>query len=204
MLSYHLLKPTRLSKRLSLLLGIATGVAAAFAAHFLLMWGFERESHYSGWPTSIAIGIMVAAAVYRMGRERLLPLESNLVARGIAAVYRPTLTRVLAHKASFLTIPVALTLLGVTIWQGFERIASPIASASRSVGLDVTATGAWQRLAATFPGIGREFMPPLDEGSLLYMPSLLPSASLSEVQEVIARQDEAIAQVPEVASVVGK
>ncbi|RIK80019.1 MAG: CusA/CzcA family heavy metal efflux RND transporter [Planctomycetota bacterium] len=203
-LSYHLLKPTRLSRLTSLLLGIATGVAAAFAAHFLLMWGFERETHYSGWPTSFAIGIMVAAAVYRMGRERLLPLESNLVARGIAAVYRPTLSWVLAHKASFLTIPVALTLLGITIWQGFERIASPIASASRSVGLDVTATGAWQRLAATFPGIGREFMPPLDEGSLLYMPSLLPSASLSEVQEVIARQDEAIAQVPEVASVVGK
>ena len=47
-------------------------------------------------------------------------------------------------------------------------------------------------------------MPPLDEGSFLYMPSLLPSASLTEVQRVLAKQDLAIETVPEVASVVGK
>ena len=55
-----------------------------------------------------------------------------------------------------------------------------------------------------FPGIGREFMPPLDEGSLLYMPSLLPQASLSQAIEVNSAQDRAIASVPEVESVVGK
>jgi len=55
-----------------------------------------------------------------------------------------------------------------------------------------------------FPGLGREFMPPLDEGSLLYMPSLLPQASLSQAIEVNAKQDLAIASVPEVESVVGK
>ncbi|MFH1377687.1 MAG: efflux RND transporter permease subunit, partial [Planctomycetota bacterium] len=54
------------------------------------------------------------------------------------------------------------------------------------------------------PGIGREFMPPLDEGSFLYMPSLLPQASLSEATAVNSRQDLAIASVPEVESVVGK
>ncbi|MCE9530103.1 MAG: efflux RND transporter permease subunit [Planctomycetes bacterium] len=47
-------------------------------------------------------------------------------------------------------------------------------------------------------------MPPLDEGSFLFMPSLLPSASLSEAQDVLARQNAAIREVPEVASVVGK
>jgi Cu(I)/Ag(I) efflux system membrane protein CusA/SilA len=47
-------------------------------------------------------------------------------------------------------------------------------------------------------------MPPLDEGSFLYMPSLLPAASLSEVQKALAHQDLAIESVPEVASVVGK
>ena len=54
------------------------------------------------------------------------------------------------------------------------------------------------------PGIGREFMPPLDEGSFLYMPSLLPHGGLSEAVAVNSRQDMAIAGVPEVASVVGK
>lgn len=54
------------------------------------------------------------------------------------------------------------------------------------------------------PGIGREFMPPLDEGSFLYMPSLLPQAGLGPAVEVNAKQDMAIATVPEVESVVGK
>ena len=47
-------------------------------------------------------------------------------------------------------------------------------------------------------------MPPLDEGSFLYMPSLVPAGSLSAVQKVIATQDMAIRSVPEVESVVGK
>ncbi|HMO18746.1 MAG TPA: efflux RND transporter permease subunit [Oligoflexia bacterium] len=55
-----------------------------------------------------------------------------------------------------------------------------------------------------FKNMGREFMPPLDEGSFLYMPSLLPQASLSQTLEVIKKQDLAIASVPEVKSVVGK
>src|SRR6185436_9749379 len=54
------------------------------------------------------------------------------------------------------------------------------------------------------PGIGREFMPPLDEGSFLYMPSLLPQAGLGPAIEVNSIQDRAIASVPEVESVVGK
>jgi len=54
------------------------------------------------------------------------------------------------------------------------------------------------------PGIGREFMPPLDEGAFLYMPSLLPQASLSQAVQVNSAQDLAISSVPEVESVVGK
>ena len=54
------------------------------------------------------------------------------------------------------------------------------------------------------PGIGREFMPPLDEGSFLYMPSLLPQTGLGPAIEVNAKQDLAIASVPEVETVVGK
>lgn len=54
------------------------------------------------------------------------------------------------------------------------------------------------------PGLGREFFPPLDEGSFLYMPSLLPQASLAQAIEVNSMQDRAMAQVPEVESVVGK
>jgi Cu(I)/Ag(I) efflux system membrane protein CusA/SilA len=52
--------------------------------------------------------------------------------------------------------------------------------------------------------IGREFMPPLDEGSILFMPVTLPSASLSQVHEVMRKQDIILKSFPEVESVVGK
>ncbi|MFZ0711203.1 MAG: CusA/CzcA family heavy metal efflux RND transporter [Terrimicrobiaceae bacterium] len=52
--------------------------------------------------------------------------------------------------------------------------------------------------------IGSEFMPPLNEGSLLFMPVLLPSTSLTEVKRVMAWQDRVIKSLPEVESVAGK
>ena len=52
--------------------------------------------------------------------------------------------------------------------------------------------------------IGSEFMPPLNEGSLLFMPVLLPSTSLTEVRRVMAWQDRMIKSMPEVESVAGK
>ena len=53
-------------------------------------------------------------------------------------------------------------------------------------------------------GMGTEFMPPLNEGSLLFMPVLLPSTSLAEVKRIMSWQDQVIRQMPEVASVAGK
>ena len=52
--------------------------------------------------------------------------------------------------------------------------------------------------------MGSEFMPPLDEGSLLFMPVTLPSASITEVNRILAVQDAAIRTVPEVETVLGK
>ncbi len=53
-------------------------------------------------------------------------------------------------------------------------------------------------------GIGQEFMPPLDEGDFLYMPSVLPAGSINTVMDVMQKQDMQFAQIPEVESVVGK
>ena len=62
-------------------------------------------------------------------------------------------------------------------------------------------------LAITVPmmmNIGSEFMPPLDEGSLLFMPVTLPSASITEVNRILQVQDAVIMTVPEVKTVLGK
>lgn len=52
--------------------------------------------------------------------------------------------------------------------------------------------------------IGSEFMPPLDEGDLLYMPTTLPGVSAAEAADLLQRTDRIIAAMPEVARVFGK
>lgn len=52
--------------------------------------------------------------------------------------------------------------------------------------------------------LGGEFMPPLDEGDLLYMPSALPGLSVSKAAELLQQTDRLIRTVPEVARVFGK
>ncbi|WP_219216385.1 efflux RND transporter permease subunit [Variovorax boronicumulans] len=52
--------------------------------------------------------------------------------------------------------------------------------------------------------LGGEFMPPLDEGDLLYMPSALPGLSVSKAAELLQQTDRLIKTVPEVARVFGK
>ncbi|MFQ5890768.1 MAG: efflux RND transporter permease subunit [Gemmatimonadota bacterium] len=55
----------------------------------------------------------------------------------------------------------------------------------------------WQRL-------GSEFMPPLKEGSLLFMPSTVPGVSIAQVREIMRYQDSVLASFPEVETVLGK
>jgi len=60
------------------------------------------------------------------------------------------------------------------------------------------------RFTKLFTGFGKDFMPTLNEGSLLFMPVLLPSTSLTEVKRVMSWQDRVIRSLPEVESVGGK
>ena len=53
-------------------------------------------------------------------------------------------------------------------------------------------------------GLGSEFMPPLNEGSIMDMPSLLPGVGASEAKRIIQQRDAALARIPEVQMVLGK
>jgi Cu(I)/Ag(I) efflux system membrane protein CusA/SilA len=60
---------------------------------------------------------------------------------------------------------------------------------------------------ATYPAykrLGSEFMPPLNEGSILYMPTTLPGLSVTAAQDLLQRQDRILRQFPEVERVFGK
>ncbi len=103
----------------------------------------------------------------------------------------------LGHKIAFLSLPVVVVLVGAMIWLGFGAFSGWLPQGVRT---------AWpaSALAQTFPGLGREFMPPLDEGSYLLMPTTMPHASIGEVMDVLRKQDMAITRIPEIESAVGK
>jgi copper/silver efflux system protein len=121
--------------------------------------------------------------------------------------YAPMLRWCLEHKAAFLSLPVVFLLLGGSIWLGFDRVFGFVPAAAERVGIGAQAvrtSGPWSWAAHKLPGLGREFMPPLDEGSFLWMPTTMPHASMGEVLDVLKYQDQAILSVPEVELVAGK
>lgn len=88
----------------------------------------------------------------------------------------------------------------------FERFYSPLLHwclhwKKTTLGINVIAL-----IAGIFMyiGTGSEFMPPLDEGSVLFMPVTLPDVSNSEAKRILQVQDKIIKSVPEVANVLGK
>ena len=76
--------PITASRRLVHGVAAGLGVLATLVAHAIIFWGYAYRTHVSGWPTAMAIGVMVYFAVVRMSRERFLPLEDNVVSRLIA------------------------------------------------------------------------------------------------------------------------
>jgi Cu(I)/Ag(I) efflux system membrane protein CusA/SilA len=71
----------------------------------------------------------------------------------------------------------------------------------------VVIVGALALVAVTLPvyrQLGSEFMPPLDEGVLLFMPTTLPGISIGEAQRLMQVQDRILMRFPEVARVLGK
>ena len=103
----------------------------------------------------------------------------------------------LRHRLLFLSAPAVIVLLGLCVWLGFARVfffaPGPVQD-----------TAMYRDAAAAFPGLGDEFMPALDEGSFLYMPTTMPHASMGTALDTLKTLDAAIAAIPEVASVVGK
>jgi copper/silver efflux system protein len=121
--------------------------------------------------------------------------------------YARLLRLALSHKAVFLLIPASVTLFGLVVWLGFGRVFAFVPATVTAAGGQaewVTHRAPWVWAHHEFPGLGREFMPRLDEGSFLWMPTTMPHASLGEALEVLSYQDQAIAGVPEVETVVGK
>ncbi|MDX9892768.1 MAG: efflux RND transporter permease subunit, partial [Bacteroidales bacterium] len=118
--------------------------------------------------------------------------------------YKPILHWCLNHKAVFLAIPSVLILWGAAIWLGFNTVFGFAAKGFDKLGWNVRTTSVWSGLAHAFPGTGKEFMPSLDEGSFLLMPTSMPHSGLEYNQKVVAQLDMLVTSIPEVELTVGK
>src|SRR5262249_59115784 len=88
---------------------------------------------------------------------------------------------------------------GIRDWSvtGVQTCALPITTLA--IGLFAMASA-----VPLFLKLGSEFMPPLNEGDILYMPTTLPNISIEEAKKQLELQDRALASFPEVARVFGK
>ncbi len=103
----------------------------------------------------------------------------------------------LKHKFALICAPVLLTLAGGLVWMGFDNFLGWLPDRVKNSAIASS-------MSERFPGLGKEFMPPLDEGSYLFMPTTMPHASIGEAMDVLQKQDLAIRSIPEIDSVVGK
>jgi len=118
--------------------------------------------------------------------------------------YKPILLWALGNKWKFLSIPIITVLLGIMVWIGFGKMFAFIPKTFNLAGISLEKTSGWQALSHAAPGIGKEFMPTLDEGSFLLMPTTMPHSGIEENLDVIRLLDLKVNAIPEVESVVGK
>lgn len=117
------------------------------------------------------------------------PESENWLMKFLLRIYDPVLDWALRHRKTVLGLAGALLAVTCVVAFGLPRAVNARLPES---------------IARHTQGFGSEFMPTLEEGSLLFMPVLLPATSLTEVQRIMAWQDKVMSEHPAVASVAGK
>ena len=119
--------------------------------------------------------------------------ERNIVMSFLMRIYDPALSWALNHRKTVVGTAVILLAFCLLLAFGLPRATTK-----------QLADAGFTRTAELFAGFGKEFMPPLNEGSLLHMPVLMPKTGFKEIQRVMSWQDQIIAATPEVETVAGK
>ena len=191
----------------------------AFGVNNLLagFWPESRRQFVGIINVAITLGIILyflTLGWMPLGAQNSTLVNFLFVAAIISAVLGVLLTIVyfyphllrwcLANKWKFLAIPSLVVVSGITIWLGFNGLFGGLANGVDRLGFDLRQTALWQTMDGKFPGVGKEFMPALDEGSFLLMPTTMSHSGVQENLEVIRIVDRKVAAIPEVESVVGK
>jgi Cu(I)/Ag(I) efflux system membrane protein CusA/SilA len=174
------------------------------------------------FPNYINIGITVLVAAWYLTIE-WIPLGAHnsafvnyLFVSGIITVilvalmsmvhfYESIMRWALENKWKFLIIPVVTLIFGLLAWQGFDKTFGVVASGAEKVGWkSIRQTAIWQTPEKMFPGTGKEFMPSLNEGSFLLMPTSMPHSGIQKNLEYVETLDKRLSAIPEVEVAVGK
>ena len=118
--------------------------------------------------------------------------------------YEPILKWCLRNKALFLLLPVFTIFFGIIIWLGWQRSMGFADKSLDTIGMNAGESSFWKSMERRFPGLGKEFMPSLDEGSFLLMPTAMPHSGVEANRQTVAQLDMLLANIPEVDLAVGK
>src|SRR6185369_15735173 len=164
--------------------------------------------------TVLSVTLVPVLATFLV-RGRVHREEQNPVMRVARRLYEPLLAAALRRKWWTIGAAAALFVVSLVLVAGAGELLAPI-SAPASILASATGREDLRRFADRIaearswldrkiaPGVGNEFMPPLDEGTLMFMPVTSNAVSLTQAIDIMKRQDAALRAVPEVASVVGK
>lgn len=215
---------------LNILLVIAGAVVAVFFSLWggltLLAFGLNNLAQtyspsYKRYHPVVTIGITMASVNWLLASEwRPLGASNSLLINflfiglvvglimAVFLLFQRAYPRILQwslqNKGKFIAIPAFLIVLGITIWTGFDKSFGLIAKGFDQVGWNIRTTSVWSGLTHTFPGIGEEFMPSLDEGSFLLMPTSMPHSGIAANKKALQQLDMLVNDIPEVDMVVGK
>jgi Cu(I)/Ag(I) efflux system membrane protein CusA/SilA len=183
---------------------------------------YRWPQHRKEFPDYINIAVTVFVAAWYLSVEWLpLGAHNSLLANfifvsGIIAIilvallsmvhyYEAIIRWALANKRKFLIIPAVTMVFGILIWLGFDKTFGFIAASAEKAGWkNFRQTAFWQKPQKTFPGTGKEFMPSLNEGSFLLMPTSMPHSSIEKNLQYIEILDKRLSAIPEVEVAVGK
>ncbi len=123
----------------------------------------------------------------------------------IVHFYEPVLKWCLNNKGKFLLIPMVALFFGILVWIGFNSTFGFVGNGLESIGWKkVRQTSFWTAASHRFPGIGSEFMPSLNEGSYLLMPTSMPHSGMTYNSKILGQLDMLLTNIPEVEMSVGK
>ena len=118
--------------------------------------------------------------------------------------YEQMLSWCLAHKGTFLLLPAMMIFLGLNSWIGYAGLFGWVADGVDRLGWNIRTTKVYSSMVHAFPGMGEEFMPALDEGAFLLMPTSMPHSGVEANKKILQQLDMLVSSIPEITSVVGK